>query len=436
MSLLVLIIPLSIAIVLIAIHLYATKGIKNFLIFFGMVLLYGMIKEIINANSGFGHSYSYTAAVPLRIFNVPAVVCFGWLFCAYISWIYAEKIMSRFWFSKTLRIVAVFAISIFVVKSIAYCMEMVGIAADWWVWNVPGKPMPHPFLSGWNHPYFRLEEFVSRGIRGWSLFMGAFLLVYFTLKDSGLFSKLSISWVLFPFFFIFGFMRVAETSFFIKFEFSWEYFIPAFLFLLQYNPIRPFRFLPKKVISKINALSDKSESWEMVFQSIYGTLFLVSILIIWTDIRFSLISMIIALFGIPQRDMTQLEEVEALSKEPSKVMKFIVDYAPGISGLLMISVAVYAFVFVKGEPHLLISTIPFVIFLWLSERKLPLWPAYSVLAFLVIYGFVTTDSRLLHVAGLVLSALAVLAILLYQKRKDAKLDIVPNGKPERILQKA
>ena len=222
------------------------------------------------------------------------------------------------------------------------------------------------------------------------------------------------------------FMRIAVTSFYVHWEFSWGYFIPAFLYILQFNPFRPFSYLPGRLSRKIEDLSDRSENYSKFFKSVSATLFCAACCILWTDARLCGAFVLIGLLGVPRVNMIDHEELDTIPEERSPVVRLFIEWAPILCGLFMLAVASYIYVVKAGKPHLLISALPFAVFVLMAVPKVPIQFLIGLAAVILILGFATTDTRLLHAVGMPVKVFIILAILRFQQhRETARMELAP-----------
>ncbi len=136
----------AVALVLLAIHSWTTRGRAVTLAFFGLGLAYAILREgavtlIMQSLTGVPGIKPY---IPQDGF-LPEVgrahlqVAVGWVFAMYLAWTISELILRRMRGDFHSRVFMIAGLSALVVEALCYCMETTAVAAGWWYWEVPTR---------------------------------------------------------------------------------------------------------------------------------------------------------------------------------------------------------------------------------------------------------------------------------------------------------
>ena len=140
----VFIVAVFIALALLIIHSVKYRGIKETLIFFMFVLLFGLIREVIYAT--FFKSYSF-GETPLQIMGAPVVPIFGWMFTYYLGYNLCEKLIDQEEKSDYPRLMVMSAIFS---SYICFSIETVALYLGWWeVFFDSSNLAASDLLAGW-----------------------------------------------------------------------------------------------------------------------------------------------------------------------------------------------------------------------------------------------------------------------------------------------
>jgi hypothetical protein len=140
----VFIVAVFIALALLVVHSVVHRGIKETIIFFVFVLLFGLIREIIYA--AFFKNYSF-GETPLQILGAPVVPIFGWIFTYYLGYNLCEKLIDQEEKSEYPRLMVMSAIFS---SYICFSIETVALYLGWWeVFFESSNLAASDLLAGW-----------------------------------------------------------------------------------------------------------------------------------------------------------------------------------------------------------------------------------------------------------------------------------------------
>ena len=140
----VFLIAVFIALVLLVVHSVVYRGIKETIIFFVFVLLFGLIREMIYA--AFFKNYSF-GETPLQILGAPVVPIFGWIFTYYLGYSLCEKLIDQEENSEYPRLMVMSAIFS---SYICFSIETVALYLGWWeVFFESSNLAASDLLAGW-----------------------------------------------------------------------------------------------------------------------------------------------------------------------------------------------------------------------------------------------------------------------------------------------
>ncbi len=138
------IVAVFIALVLLIIHSVTYRGIKETIIFFVFVSLFGLIREMIYA--AFFKNYSF-GETPLQVLGAPIVPIFGWIFTYYLGYSLCEKLIDQEEKSDYPRLMVMSAIFS---SYICFSIETVALYLGWWdVFFESSNFAASDLLAGW-----------------------------------------------------------------------------------------------------------------------------------------------------------------------------------------------------------------------------------------------------------------------------------------------
>ena len=140
----VFIVAVFIALTLLVVHSVVYRGIKETIIFFVFVLLFGLIREIIYA--AFFKNYSF-GETPLQVLGAPVVPIFGWIFTYYLGYNLCEKLIDQNEKSDYPRLMVMSAIFS---SYICFSIETVALYLGWCeVFFESSNLAASDLLAGW-----------------------------------------------------------------------------------------------------------------------------------------------------------------------------------------------------------------------------------------------------------------------------------------------
>jgi len=133
MTIVILLIPMLLCYVLLIAHALYTEGKKFTIAFFGGLLLFGIMREMVVRFSF--TPYSFNAFIPIfQIINVPIAI--GWTFATYISFWFGRWIFQNFSEKKnSFNLFLISCISGLVVMLIVFAIEYTAPRMGWWSYN-------------------------------------------------------------------------------------------------------------------------------------------------------------------------------------------------------------------------------------------------------------------------------------------------------------
>ena len=187
MSIITLIISASILLILLVLHSYIIRGFRVTAVFFLFAFTLMLFKEV--ALPAFVKKFVLPSLINTHpslprqhyvflLKNVPEIisksaVVIGWMITFYLSWYFAEQVLSRFSIFKK-RFFAMLAFSMIVAACVSYCLENFSMAMGWWIWRFY-TPSFERFLM--NCPI--------EAIGGWTHMSLIFLFTFFLMECSG-----------------------------------------------------------------------------------------------------------------------------------------------------------------------------------------------------------------------------------------------------------
>ncbi|MBD3254660.1 MAG: hypothetical protein GF383_06180 [Candidatus Lokiarchaeota archaeon] len=133
-----------IAFILLIVHSYLHRGIKETLLFFGFGFVFGLIREIIYRT--FFNNYS-VSEVPLQILGAPLAIIFGWLFTYYLGYSLCESFMKDASEPEYLRLMILSALFS---SFICFSIETAAMYLGWWeVFFESSEFAASDLLAGW-----------------------------------------------------------------------------------------------------------------------------------------------------------------------------------------------------------------------------------------------------------------------------------------------
>ena len=129
----ILLIPMLICYVLLIFHALCTEGKKFTVVFFGGLLIFGIVREIIVRL--FFNPYNFGAFIPMfQRINIPIAI--GWTFATYISYWFGRWIFNNFSEDKTpFYLFIISCISGLFVFLIVFAIEYTAPRMGWWSYN-------------------------------------------------------------------------------------------------------------------------------------------------------------------------------------------------------------------------------------------------------------------------------------------------------------
>jgi hypothetical protein len=167
--------PLLILFLLLIYHSLKTEGKRTTLIFFGLALIFALLRELIIGLIGPLYSGKF------KIGPISPAIVFGWVFAFYLAHYFASRLTSN------TRLQGNFLMKIFLgtgaVLGISLVMETTAPnpALQWWIWNIDVSAWPTLF----NAPIF---VFI-----GWAFTGMAFLTTFYLIQEYGFKPKIIIA---------------------------------------------------------------------------------------------------------------------------------------------------------------------------------------------------------------------------------------------------
>ena len=149
----------GLGIILLIIHSVKCRGGRRTILFFAWGILYGIFKGnsmafwkivkfiFIGTSAVQKQPYFFTDPNILRIGDAPLVECLGWTFTFYLSWTFAEKVLSKTKKYKE-NVFAILFLSCLISSAICYSIEPAGIIGGLWKWRRPLWLQTSPYIIG------------------------------------------------------------------------------------------------------------------------------------------------------------------------------------------------------------------------------------------------------------------------------------------------
>ena len=151
----------TIALALLVIHSWKTRGRRITLVFFISGVLYGLLREhalwllmrhLTGGASGVKPYIPQGGMLP-EIGHAHVQVAVGWVFSMYLAWTVSELILRRIP-RLAGRVFMIAGLSGLFMLAICYCMETTAVAVGWWYWDLPTRSVlfgnvPTLGMEGW-----------------------------------------------------------------------------------------------------------------------------------------------------------------------------------------------------------------------------------------------------------------------------------------------
>ncbi len=182
----------TVALVLLVVHSWKTRGRAVTLAFFGLGILYGLLREnaiwllmrVLTASAADIKPYLPQGGILPEIGHANLQVSVGWVFSMYLAWTISELILRRITSRPSgARVFMIAGLSALFMETICYCMETTAVAVGWWYWDLPTRSV----LFGNVSPL---------GMEGWFTVVPDFLLPFLVIACSEARSRWKWLWAL------------------------------------------------------------------------------------------------------------------------------------------------------------------------------------------------------------------------------------------------